>query len=115
MTWNKLIAGLAAPAAIVAPPQSVPRSQLQNMMDKLDVSPEQKTKLDPILEEDAKQVRALRGDSGLSDEERQKRTAAIRSETDKKIKPILTPAQWTKLEQLRAERKQQGGTKKKKD
>jgi hypothetical protein len=36
MTWNKLIAGLAAPAAIVAPPQSVPRSQLQNMMDKLE-------------------------------------------------------------------------------
>ena len=54
--------------------------------------------------------------ASLSDEDRQKKTAAIRAETDTKIKPILTAEQWTKLEQLRAERKAQGkgGTKKKK-
>ena len=117
MTWKTLIGGLVVPAAVaMATPQSGPRSSLQNMVDKLEVTPEQKAKLDPILADDAKQVRALRGEAGLSDEDRAKRTAAIRAETDKKIKPILTADQWTKLEQLRAERKQQGGgTKKKKD
>src|SRR5690348_10447287 len=93
---------LVAFTLTAAPPQ--PRSQLQNMVDKLNVTPEQKVKLDPILDEDAKAVRALRT-AGLSDEERSRRTAAIRAETDKKIKPILTEEQWKKLQQLREERK----------
>ena len=36
------------------------------MVDKLNVTPEQKVKLDPILDADAKQVRALRTDTALS-------------------------------------------------
>jgi protein CpxP len=83
------------------------------MVDKLNVTADQKAKLDPILDEDAKQVRGLRSDATLSAEDRQKKTAAIRVETDAKIKPILTAEQWKKLEQLREERKTQGKTKKK--
>jgi len=111
---TELIAALSFSFALLAAPQSTPRSQIQNMVDKLNVTADQKTKLDPILDADAKQVRALRGDSTLSDEDRQKKTAAIRADTDAKIRPILTAEQWVKLEQLRAERKAQGSTKKKK-
>ncbi len=93
---------------LAAAPQGAPRSQIQNMVDKLDVTADQKTKLDPILDADAKAVRALRNDSALSAEDRQKKTAAIRADTDAKIKPILTSEQWTKLQQLRAERQAQG-------
>src|SRR3954453_13002286 len=103
--------GLLAFSLMAAPPQ--PRSQLQNMVEKLNVTPEQKTKLDPILDEDAKAVRALRSAS-LSDEERSQKTAAIRAETDTKIKPILTADQWKRLEQLREERKSQDKKGKKK-
>ena len=53
-------------------------------------------------------------DAELSAEDRQKKTAAIRADTDTKIKPILTAEQWKKLEQLREERKAQGNSKKKK-
>lgn len=111
----KILGALAFSFALLAAPQSAPRSQIQNMVDKLEVTPDQKAKLDPILDVDAKQVRALRADSTLSDEDRQKKTAAIRAETDAKIKPILTAAQWTRLQELRAERKAQGkgGAKKK--
>lgn len=100
---------LVAFTLTAAPPQ--PRSQLQNMIEKLNVTAEQKVKLDPILDEDAKAVRALRT-AGLSDEERAKRTAAVRAETDKKIRPILTDQQWKKLQQLREERKTEGKKKK---
>jgi len=96
---------LVAFTLTAAPPQ--PRSQLQNMIDKVNVTSDQKVKLDPILDEDAKAVRALRT-AELSDEDRSKRTAAIRAETDKKIKPILTDEQWNKLQQLRVERKTEG-------
>jgi Spy/CpxP family protein refolding chaperone len=51
---TRLIAGLGFALALLAMPQSVPRSQLQNMVDKLNVTPEQKAKLDPILDADAK-------------------------------------------------------------
>jgi Spy/CpxP family protein refolding chaperone len=110
----KILAALIFSFTLLAAPQSGPRSQIQNMIDKLNVTPDQKAKLDPILDVDAKQVRALRGDATLSDEDRQKKTAAIRADTDTKIKPILTAEQWTKLQELRAERKAQGSTKKKK-
>jgi Spy/CpxP family protein refolding chaperone len=111
--FTKPIAALSFSLALLAAPQG-PRSQVQNMVDKLNVSPEQKAKLDPILDADQKLVRALRGDSTLSDEDRQKKTAVIRADTDAKIKPILTTEQWNKLLELRAERKAQGNTKKKK-
>src|SRR4051812_40650654 len=100
---------LVAFTLIAAPPQ--PRSQLQNMIEKVNVTAEQKVKLDPILDEDAKAVRTLRT-AGLSDEERAKRTAAIRAGTDNKIRPILTDEQWKKLQQLREERKTEGKKKK---
>src|SRR5947208_166940 len=108
---NRLLPALLLASALSAAPQ--PNSALQNMVAKLNVTPDQKTKLDPILDADAKAVRALRGES-LSDEERQKKTAAIRAETDTKIKPILTDEQWQKLQQLREERKTQGKDSKKK-
>jgi periplasmic protein CpxP/Spy len=101
---------LAFCLASAAAPQ--PRSQLQNMMDKLNLSPEQKAKADPIVDEDAKQVRALRTDTSLSAEDRSKKTAEIRHQTDLKLKPILTDEQWKKLEQLREERKAEGKKKK---
>jgi Spy/CpxP family protein refolding chaperone len=98
--------------ALAAAPQ--PRSQLQNMVDKLNLTADQKAKADPILDADAKQVRALRDDSSLSPEDRSKKTAEIRKESDIKLKPILTDEQWKKLEQLREERKAEGKQGKKK-
>ena len=102
---------LALSCALCAAPQG-PRSQLQNMVDKLNLTPDQKAKADPILDEDAKQVRALRGDTTLSAEDRSKKTAEIRQQSDAKLKPILTDDQWKKLLQLREERKAEGKKKK---
>jgi Spy/CpxP family protein refolding chaperone len=50
----------------------------------------------------------------LSAEDRSKKTAEIRRQSDLQLKPILTGEQWKKLEQLREERKAQGKQGKKK-
>lgn len=105
--WIPLVLWLGF--ALVAAPA---RSQLQRMMDQLNLTPDQKAKIDPILEDDAKQVRAFREDTTLSAEDRKAKTAKVRHETDAKIKPLLTDEQWSKLQQLRAERKEQGSKKK---
>ena len=110
---TSVLAALTLSLALWAAPQG-PRSQLQNMVDKLNLTADQKAKADPILDEDAKQVRALRDDSALSAEDRSKKIAEIRRQSDLKLKPILTDEQWKKLEQLREERKAQGKQDKKK-
>jgi len=79
------------------------------MVDQLNVTAEQKAKLDPILDDDNKQVRALRGDTSPAAAEKK---AAIRKATDEKIKPILTAEQWSKLQQLRQDRAKQDTKKK---
>jgi Spy/CpxP family protein refolding chaperone len=107
-----LLALIWSTQPVAAAPQRTARSQVQRLVDQLDLTADQKGKLDPILEEDATQVRALRTDTALSDSDRRKKTAEIRSATDAKIKPILTAEQWKKLEQLRDERKQQKKQKK---
>jgi len=97
-------------ASLIAAPQSGPPSQIQRMVAQLDVTADQKVKLDPILAEDAKQVRALRGDTSA---EAAAKKAEIRNATDAKIKPILTDDQWKKLQQLREDRSKQDQKKKK--
>ena len=87
----------------IAAPQA--RSQMQRMVDQLDLSVDQKAKVDPILDDEAKQLRALRGDTS-ADAVKQK--SEIRKARDAKIKPLLTDQQWKKLEQLREERRKQG-------
>jgi protein CpxP len=94
---------LALSCALAAAPQA--RSQMQRMVDQLDLSADQKAKVDPILDDEAKQLRAFRGDTST---EATKQKAEIRKATDEKIKPLLTGEQWKKLEQLREERKKQG-------
>ncbi len=89
-----------------------PKSQVQRIVDQLNLTPEQKAKADPFLEEDAKKVRALRDDSSLTPDDRKKKSAEIRKGTVAKLKPILTDDQWKQFEQLREERQKQGKNKK---
>jgi protein CpxP len=104
-----LVPAFTLMAALAATPQKAPPSQVQRMVDQLNVTADQKAKLDPILEEDSRQVRALRGDTSAAAVEKK---AAIRKDTDAKIKPILTDEQWKKLVQLREDRSKQDKKKK---
>ena len=87
--------------------QHAPKSQVQRIVDQLNLTPEQRAKADPFLEEDAKKIRALRDDTSLSDEDRKKKTAEIRKGTVAQLKPILTEDQWKQFQQLREERQKQ--------
>ncbi len=107
--WKYLSMVAALAVTLTAAPA---RSQIQRMVDQLGLSADQKAKIDPILDDDAKQVRAFRDDSSLSVEDRRGKTAKVRHQTDAKIKPILTEDQWKKLAQLREERKAEGKKKK---
>ncbi|HEY6391413.1 MAG TPA: hypothetical protein VIX89_09055 [Bryobacteraceae bacterium] len=113
---NPLTYSVLASVLLLSPvtaQHKAPKSQVQRIVDQLNLTPDQKAKVDPFLEEDATKVRALRDDSSLSTEDRKKKSAEIRKGTVAKLKPILTEEQWKQFEQLREERQKQSKNKKK--
>lgn len=78
-----------------------PEERLKSMTEALTLTADQQAKLKPILEDQAKQQRALRDDAALSDEDRRKKSTALREEFNGKIKAVLTPEQQTKWEKMR--------------
>jgi protein CpxP len=101
-----LILGAILAAVQLTAQRQAPKSQVQRIVDQLNLTPDQKAKADPFLEEGAKKVRALRDDSSLSAEDRKKKTAEIRKGTVAQLKPILSEEQWKQFEQLREDRRQ---------
>ncbi len=76
------------------------RMSFDIVSNQLQLSEDQKPKVRPILQDMAKQLAALRGDTSLTQADRRAKTAEIRNDATAKLKEILTPeqlAQWQKL------------------
>jgi Spy/CpxP family protein refolding chaperone len=77
-----------------------PEQELGWLSDKLKLTPDQKSKIQPILEEEHKQLSALHADTSLAREEKQAKFKQIRSSAYDQINPILTEQQQATLKQL---------------
>ena len=84
------------------PAQPQPRSQkLQEIATQLQLTPEQKMQLLPILAAEAPKVRAIKNDPSLSKEQKLQQLKALHDETSPQVKSILTPEQYEKLQEIR--------------
>ncbi len=83
-----------------------PEQQLGWLSDNLKLTDDQKAKIKPILEDQQKQMTALREDSSLSREEKHAKFRQIHTATFDQIRPILTEEQQAKLKQMEAQREQ---------
>jgi Spy/CpxP family protein refolding chaperone len=88
------------------------KDRLQQMAEELNLTPEQKEKVKPILQEEAQKLRALRQDASLSPEQKREKARELRQELVNKLKPILTPEQLEKWQRLHAQRPGKRGEKK---
>lgn len=90
-----------APQAPQAPTNSVVRQPVRDQADllaqRLGLNDEQKQKIKPILAEQSQKFSELRKVSNLKPEERRAKYTTIREDTNAKLKPILTPAQYEQL------------------
>lgn len=77
--------------------------RLQNLAAKLELNEDQKSALRPILESEANALRAVRMNTSITPEEQQTELASIQDNYREQIRTVLTPSQWTKLEELRSE------------
>ncbi len=79
----------------------------------LNLTQDQQDKLRPILADEIQQMRTVRDDTSLSDDQKREKMNQIRQTAAPKIQAILTPEQRQKLgqlqEQARQQREQQNG------
>jgi Spy/CpxP family protein refolding chaperone len=88
-----------------------PRSQgaerrLAWLSEKLKLTDEQKSKIKPMLEDEHKQLMALREDSALSRQEKRAKFEEIHASTFDRMRPILTDQQQATLKQIQEQRQQ---------
>jgi len=86
-----------------------PEQQLARMTKQLHLTEEQQAQIKPIIENQHKQMMALRDDTSLSREERMEKFRQIRKESFEKMHPILNPDQQKELQRMQEMRRGRRG------
>ena len=76
-------------------------AKLQAISQQLNLTPEQKAKVLPILADEAPKVQAIKNDNSLSRMQKMQQIRAIHHQTDPQMKAILSPEQYQKLQAIR--------------
>ncbi len=98
--------GQASPAAGGAEKQEV-MAKLEKMSTELQLTPDQKKQIMPILMQEAPKLKAVKANASLGPLQKAMQMKEIGNETDTRLKPILTPQQYDKFQQMRAEEREQ--------
>ena len=76
-------------------------SKAEAIAQQLNLTPEQKVKILPILRDEVPKVNAIKSDNSLSSMQKVQQIKAIHQQTDPQMKAILSPAQYEKLKAIR--------------
>jgi protein CpxP len=82
-----------------------PRHQAKKMAKELGLTPDQVSKIEPILADRDQQVQGLRSDATLAPSDRKAKMHGIRQESDSRIEAILNDTQKQQYEQIKQTRK----------
>ena len=78
-----------------------PHRQAEMLSRKLNLTPDQTSRIEPLLASRDQQMEALHGNSQLAPEERHNQMRAINQQTEQGMAAILSPDQLAQLAQLR--------------
>jgi hypothetical protein len=81
--------------------------RLEKMSAALQLTPQQKRQVAPIIMDEAPKVKALKGDTSMPPMQKAMKMRQISEATDAKLKPILNPQQYQTLMQMQAQERQQ--------
>jgi Spy/CpxP family protein refolding chaperone len=76
-------------------------SKAQAVAQELNLTPQQKEKILPILIAEAPEVNAIKNDNSLTKIQKMQQVRTIHQQTDPQMKAILSPEQYQKLKQIR--------------
>jgi Spy/CpxP family protein refolding chaperone len=93
---------VATLAFIVAPSYAqTALSKAEGIAKELNLTPDQKAKILPLLQAEVPKVNAIKNDNSLNRMQKVQQIKAIHQQTDPQMKSILTPAQYEKLKTIR--------------
>ncbi len=99
VTLGSLI--VLGPAAQGQGPSPAQAQKLQALAKQLNLTPQQKMQLMPILEADAPKLEAVKNNASLGPMQKLEQMKAIHAQSDPQIKAILNPQQYQQLQQIR--------------
>ena len=105
-TPSQVAPGQAGATSEAAPGHAQPQAQAADD-NPLNLTDEQKTKLQPILQDENRQIEALRNDTSMTQEQKIAKANEVRQNASPKIKAILTAEQLQKLADLQQKATQQ--------
>src|SRR6266566_8670340 len=76
-------------------------AKLQAISQQLNLTPQQKAKILPILADEGPKVQAIKNSNSLSSMQKIQQIKAIHRQTDPQMKAILSPEQYQKLQTIR--------------
>jgi Spy/CpxP family protein refolding chaperone len=76
-------------------------SKLEAISQQLELTPQQKAKILPILRDELPKVEAIKNDNSIGKIQKVQQIRAIHQQTDPQMKAILSPAQYQKLQAIR--------------
>ena len=82
--------------------------QVKMMSDRLNLTPDQQTKIKPILEDQRTQAQALMKDESLSDDDRRNKMRTLRESTNSKIRDVLTDDQKKQFDEMQQQMRDRG-------
>jgi Spy/CpxP family protein refolding chaperone len=92
-----------------ANPDKMKQRQLARLQKMVQLTPDQQTKVTPIISNYVDQVVAMRNDSSLQPDARKAKQKELRKEYSQQIRSLLTPEQKQALKNARASQKQSKG------
>lgn len=78
-----------------------PAEKLQRLSQALNLSPEQKSQLLPILQEEAPKIEDVKNNPNLAPRQRAKELKTIHQQADPQVERILSPQQYNEWEAIR--------------
>ena len=93
------IFALLAPASFAQKGEAM--SKAQAIAQQLNLTPQQKEKILPILAAEVPKVQAIKNDNSLNKIQKIQQLRAIHQQTDPQMKAILSPEQYQKLQTIR--------------
>jgi hypothetical protein len=102
---------ILAPAAPGQNPDAA--AKLQALSKQLNLTPQQKGEMLPILEEEGPKLEAIKNNNSLSGMQKMRQLRAIHNESAPQLQKILSPAQYQKLQTIRQQEIQEAIAKKK--
>ena len=103
----QLFAQLAVAQQPPSPEKQEAIAKLEKLSSELQLTPQQKKQMMPIMMEEAKKMKAIKGDASLGPLQKAMQLKQVGTDMDTKVQPILNPQQYQKFEQIRQQEREE--------